>query len=619
MVPTHNNDPVVTQRRTNKSGAAAPDAGAEHDKENETARPTRARVPSAKARAAAEADDEHNDDDDGDNYKADEDDSGDEDSQADQQPARGRGGREFQNREVEVHAKKAKTLVQRDSRIPSIPLHRPTISRKESDYNSAILSSQSGSDWRRSSRDEMEVDEEDRRPRGVNGNPLPPHIRLDLSTFPQYRAEQWAAAPRHHRSTSSERGRDRVRPASPLPRRHLESTPGVHREHAGSSSSDPRRHRELTPDRDLARGYTRSPSPPPLPQRRYREPSPDPNQHHESAQHARPLSPEHHRAPVASTSRRPLSPAPGSKRARSPAEDFRQTQAQKINDHQGRARAKDYDSTTQEIVATAVMYFRCLLATVDGFPDHASETHLLNLAWAMARDEHKIEMDLTPDIAKLITSQMSQMRGEVKSEVRGLIELTFGFASGQNKKNIRKNHQLAEDLKEDMGYAYEVNPSKSQGRKGLYKAGIIQKTTNLMWFGNRRAEGAMNPEMFGPALPKPTLALVLTAIECGIDEWATGIKTDVPFTSADYRTTYTDHIASLTAFEKRSAPRDILGNILTRLHNVGRFHSGSQPLVAARTISLSTSAIDAAIKEYDENSETETEGEFGDDDDDSDA
>ncbi|KAF8212895.1 hypothetical protein K438DRAFT_1957477 [Mycena galopus ATCC 62051] len=98
----------------------------------------------------------------------------------------------------------------------------------------------------------------------------------------------------------------------------------------------------------------------------------------------------------------------------------------------------------------------------------------------------------------------------------------------------------------------------------------IQKTTNLMWFGNRRAEGAMNPEMFDPALPKPTLALVLTAIECGIDEWATGIKTDVPFTSADYRTTYTDHIASLTAFEKHSAPRDILGNILTRLHNVGR-------------------------------------------------
>ncbi|KAF8144711.1 hypothetical protein K438DRAFT_1782578 [Mycena galopus ATCC 62051] len=43
------------------------------------------------------------------------------------------------------------------------------------------------------------------------------------------------------------------------------------------------------------------------------------------------------------------------------------------------------------------------------------------------------------------------------------------------------------------------------------------------------------------------------------------------------------------------------------------FHSGAQPLVAARTSSLSTSAIYTTIQEYDENWETETEGELGQD------
>ncbi|KAJ7728306.1 hypothetical protein B0H14DRAFT_541095 [Mycena olivaceomarginata] len=248
---------------------------------------------------------------------------------------------------------------------------------------------------------------------------------------------------------------------------------------------------------------------------------------------------------------RPSSPASGSKRARSPAEDLRPSQAQKLNDHQGRARAKDYDSMTQEIVSTAVTYFRCLLATEDAFPDHTSETHLLTLAWTMARQEHKLAMDMTPDIAKLITSRTSQMRGELKTKVRALVELTFGFESGQNKRNVRKNRQLAEDLKEGMGYAYKTSPSKADSRKGLYKAPLIQKSLNVMWFANRRSEGATHPEMFGPILRKPTLALVLTAIECGIDEWATGIKADVPFTSADYRSVYIDHIKAMSDFETR--------------------------------------------------------------------
>ncbi|KAJ7824478.1 hypothetical protein B0H13DRAFT_2375458 [Mycena leptocephala] len=199
----------------------------------------------------------------------------------------------------------------------------------------------------------------------------------------------------------------------------------------------------------------------------------------------------------------------------------------------------------------------------------------------------------TPDIAKLIAHRGPQMRGELKTKVRALTELVFGFESGQNKRNVRKNRQLAEDLKEGMGYCYKESPADVEGRKGIYKAKIIQKAINQMWFNNRRDEG--------PIFPKPAFALVLSAIECSIDEWATGIKTDVPFTSADYRSVYQEHLKCLNEFEKHTAPRDILGNILTRVHNIGRFHSGAQPIApVASTSALLKAALDAAIREYDE-------------------
>ncbi|KAJ6486357.1 hypothetical protein DFH09DRAFT_1106095, partial [Mycena vulgaris] len=143
------------------------------------------------------------------------------------------------------------------------------------------------------------------------------------------------------------------------------------------------------------------------------------------------------------------SPVAGDKRARSPAhDDIRAAQAQKIHDHQGRVRARDYDDTTQELIGITNTWYRCLLAARDAYPDVASETEMVTLAWSKGCEELKVSMRITPDIAKLITRRGPQMRGELKTKVRGLVELVFGFESGQNKKNIRKNRQLAEDLKE---------------------------------------------------------------------------------------------------------------------------------------------------------------------------
>jgi len=54
-----------------------------------------------------------------------------------------------------------------------------------------------------------------------------------------------------------------------------------------------------------------------------------------------------------------------------------------------------------------------------------------------------------------ITSRGSHVRGELKTKVRPIIE-SYGFESGQHKRTIKSNRELAEDLKEGYKFVYQV-------------------------------------------------------------------------------------------------------------------------------------------------------------------
>ncbi|KAJ7058403.1 hypothetical protein C8F01DRAFT_1255552 [Mycena amicta] len=68
---------------------------------------------------------------------------------------------------------------------------------------------------------------------------------------------------------------------------------------------------------------------------------------------------------------------------------------------------------------------------------------------------------------------------------------------------------------------------------------------------------------------------------------------------------------SLKAFGKHTARYAILDNIRIRLYNIGRFHSGAQPIETQTVCRLTTSDMDAAIKEYEDADQTESDGEDG--------
>ncbi|KAG1867249.1 hypothetical protein DFJ58DRAFT_911671 [Suillus subalutaceus] len=158
----------------------------------------------------------------------------------------------------------------------------------------------------------------------------------------------------------------------------------------------------------------------------------------------------------------------------------------------------------------------CLVVTRAPFPETLIiETKLAKDAWREACNMAELTIQLTPSLVKMMTRCTSQVRGELKTKMRTLTALFFGFRASRSIPAIKQNRDLAESLKEGS------------------QPGLIQEAMNHMWFANRCDEGIVHAKYFDP-LPVQTIALILTAIECCIDEWMTGLKEDIKFSSLAY-------------------------------------------------------------------------------------
>ncbi|KAF7372553.1 hypothetical protein MVEN_00117700 [Mycena venus] len=169
----------------------------------------------------------------------------------------------------------------------------------------------------------------------------------------------------------------------------------------------------------------------------------------------------------------------------------------------GRPRAKDLDDQAKEYTICAIDRYRCSISAELFFTDHTTEPVLVHRAWDETCEELGERLPLTPVIYKLCC-------GELKTKVRPLAEIMYGFKS------------------DGARFAFK----DPENKKGLFKHPIFQKACNAMWFANRRDEGPSHPEIFN-LLPEEALAALLTT-ENTIDEYLTGIRTDVPFTANEY-------------------------------------------------------------------------------------
>ncbi|KAG0698766.1 hypothetical protein DFH29DRAFT_877762 [Suillus ampliporus] len=224
----------------------------------------------------------------------------------------------------------------------------------------------------------------------------------------------------------------------------------------------------------------------------------------------------------------------------------------------------DFDDLTQEVLAVVISLYRTLICTQEPFPETSiMETKFAQLAWSLACKKTALDVTLSPMLVKMITKRTSHVH---------------------------------EQLKEGSLFTYQ----DIESRKGIFKSDLIQMSVNEMWFVNHWDEGVVHNKYFDP-IPIPTVALVLTVIECCINKWITGIKEDITFSSANYAHIFHDHVNSLMKFNDHTYQYKLLECLRQNLHDTARFHSGAKSLATSKTAPrVSVYAFQEAIHEYEE-------------------
>ncbi|KAF9237172.1 hypothetical protein BU15DRAFT_33072, partial [Melanogaster broomeanus] len=211
--------------------------------------------------------------------------------------------------------------------------------------------------------------------------------------------------------------------------------------------------------------------------------------------------------------------------------------------------AKDYEVAIQEILKIAVGLFHSRLTAENAYPDRITQVSWAKEAWAEACKECKAQINFNNEVIQLITNRMWHLTSELKSKIRPLVEVMYGFESSAKTAIKARNRKLVEDLTEDFGFCYKSlgDPANDVPHKGLYEHKIIQKAVNIAFYKDKRDEGVRFLQYFQP-FPVAGKALVLTVIEACINEWSSGERCDIQFSEPVYKPVYRTHLAQLHRF-----------------------------------------------------------------------
>ena len=76
--------------------------------------------------------------------------------------------------------------------------------------------------------------------------------------------------------------------------------------------------------------------------------------------------------------------------------------AQKIHPSQGRPKASDYDDLTQELVLSAISFYRCAISAERPYPDYKQEINMAKKAWIKASEKSEVNMEITTELVKMV-------------------------------------------------------------------------------------------------------------------------------------------------------------------------------------------------------------------------
>jgi hypothetical protein len=174
----------------------------------------------------------------------------------------------------------------------------------------------------------------------------------------------------------------------------------------------------------------------------------------------------------------------------------------------------------------------------------------------------------------------SSMRffADMKMNIKHAVEFSYEFDTSQAPNSINHNESHAQALLTGTTFVYQESNFRGRPRYP-YRHPIIQKVINVTWFNNRDDVGIVFHEYFTP-IPFEVIALVLTVIECCIDEWSTGTRKESMWKEEDYKTKYLSHLDLLRDITSRGPDqkgKNLLAWIQHDLLKNARIHSGAPP------------------------------------------
>ncbi|KAI0746149.1 hypothetical protein C8Q76DRAFT_665579 [Earliella scabrosa] len=256
---------------------------------------------------------------------------------------------------------------------------------------------------------------------------------------------------------------------------------------------------------------------------------------------------------------------------------------------------RDYEPRAQAILNRAITLYKANLTTKNAYPDKLMEKIWAKKAWAQAAQDLRI--DLAPDdrVIELITRYTWNLRSEYKTAARAFVQASYGFKSAPHAASAEANFNetRADFLLKNRRFTYK-DPEQLDG---LYEAPIIQMVVNKIYYKKPADDGIIHQDLYRH-FPLAGIALALTAIQCAICEWKTGVFNSVRFDEGAYGTVYAEHVAKLEELEAKSEQDKIVTDIGRQIARTGRAHAKAPPVQHHDKDAISSSDIDRAITAY---------------------
>ncbi|KAL0057487.1 hypothetical protein AAF712_015871 [Marasmius tenuissimus] len=223
----------------------------------------------------------------------------------------------------------------------------------------------------------------------------------------------------------------------------------------------------------------------------------------------------------------------------------------------------------QRVVAEAYAFFCKAITQTDCFPASDNLEYMRTGAWHNALVYLQNTKGLTgvspmplKNELNLIQQCLSQFRGNVKTAARNAVVVRtakekdggMGYSaagfyfikSDVGNVNVQnQNSRLCELLIEKCAFVYQ-NPFDTSAKGSLFRNETIQIIINKVFFDDGgESEGLRQGFFEDEAIPLPAIALVVTAYECALDEWKTGVHTPISFAAARYEAKYHQHLKTL--------------------------------------------------------------------------